>query len=437
MMTYYSWLAMLSIRKTPILSLLMVLAISVGIASCLTIITIYSAISTNPLAHKNDEIAAIQLNAWGDEGGYFDNNGVPVLLTYKDAKALYESGVADQIALHFNGGLTYSRIGADIKSGVEETRLVTRDFFSIFDVELIQGQAWSEQDDRMGERVVVINESMIGRYALGENPIGNSLIIEGVAHTVVGVVSERWNLTPAVYDPQGRPFREPPKAYIPFFQVEQMRIPIWGNVASWRNEDVSSNQAFLNSEVVWIYAWAGFHSRNNKEDFDQFLRSYVQSQKAKGRFPLYQDHYFQSPEQWLTIFNVVTKDDRLLLVMAFSFLLVCLINSTVLLLAKFAKKAPEAGVRRALGASKFSIFVQHLTESMLISILGALLGFVFSWFGLVGVRQLYHDYNAVASISISTYLFAVLLALITGLISGLIPSFKVSRTAPALYLKAE
>jgi putative ABC transport system permease protein len=437
MTPYYLRLAWLSLKKTPILSSLMVLAIAVGIGSCLTIVTIYGALSNNPMSHKNDSIAAIQLNAWGDEGGYYENNGIPVSLTYRDAKSVYDAGIAKQLVLTINSGISVSLPGSDIDVSVEETRIVTRDFFSMFEVPLIEGAVWSEESDRLGERMVVLNEALADKYYPDGGAIGQSIALEGVTHTIVGIVDEKWNMTPSVYDLYGMPFRSAPRLYIPFFQVAEKRFPVWGNTSGWQQEDIRSYQDYLNSEIVWIYAWAGFSSEQNKQDFQQFLNHYVAEQHEQGRFPLFQDALLQSPSEWLDIFSVVTEDDKLLLVISFAFLCVCLLNSVVLLLAKFSKNAPEAGVRRALGASRKSIFIQHIAESLLIAVLGASIGLLLSLAGLSGVRTLYQNYTNIAAVSGITLVGAILLALLSGLVSGMLPSFKISRTAPALYLKAE
>lgn len=436
MLGYYIRLSWLSLKKTPVLSTLMVLAVAVGIGSCLTILTLYGAVSSNPMAHKNDSIAAIQLNTWGDEAGYYTNNGIPVSLTYKDAKALYDANIADQLVLTMNSGVAVNVPDSDQTPAFEETRLVTRGFFDMFDVPIIEGSAWNEQADQYGERVVVLNEAIAKKYWPAGEAIGKTIELEGVVHTVIGVVEEGWNMTPSVYD-LFAPFGEAPKLYIPFFQIAEKRFPVWGNMSSWKQEDLRDYKDLLDSEVVWIFAWAGFSSDQNRVEFEQFLHRYVDQQHEQGRFPLFQDVHLQTPEQWLEIFEVVSEDDRLLLIMSFAFLSVCLLNSVVLLLAKFSRHAAEAGVRRALGASKTSIFIQHLSESLVIAVLGAALGFVFSIFGLVGVRHLYNNYSTIASVSATTYVAAIALALLAGVLSGLLPSFKISRTAPALYLKAD
>jgi putative ABC transport system permease protein len=437
MLGYYFRLAWLSLKKTPVLSALMALAIAVGIASCLTILTMYSVISSNPMAHKNDQIAAIQLNTWGDEDGYYENNGIPVSLTYKDAVAIYESGVPEQVVLTINSVVKVDSLSNDIPPSSEETRMVTRDFFAMFDVPFQYGGTWSEQDDRNGERVVVMSERLSEKYFPNSNPVGQVISFGGIDHTIVGVVPDTWNQTPSVYDLYGNPFRPAPKLYIPFFGNKHREYPVWGNMSGWRDEDIRSREDFLSSEVVWIYAWAGFSSPDNRAEFDSFLKRYVATQHQLGRFPLFQDYHLQSPEEWLKIYTVVQEDDKLLLWFSFAFLIVCLVNSVVLLLAKFSRNAPEAGVRRALGANKKSIFLQHMTESLMISCMGAILGLALSAIGLSAVRTMYHNFDAVAAVNAYTFVYAVILALVAGIFSGFLPALNISRTEPARYLKAD
>ncbi len=437
MLSYYFSLSWLSLKKTPILSALMALAVAVGIASCLTILTMYSVISRNPMAHKNETIAAIQLNSWGNEEGYPDNDGIPVSITYKDALALYQSGIADQLVLNFPSGVRVEPIKEGEQASSRETRLVTRDFFSMFDVSFKSGSVWSEADDASGENVVVLSEQLSSQIFGEQDPVGQNINLSNVGYTVVGVVSSQWNLTPSVYDLLGNAFREAPQLYIPFFNVKKRNYPIWGNISGWMPENIQTQEDFLSSELIWIYAWAGFSSPENKAEFRRYLRAYVDEQHNLGRYQVFQDVYLRTPQEWLDIFNVVTEDDVLLLWFSFAFLGVCLMNSVVLLLAKFSRHAPEAGVRRALGANKASIFLQHLAESILISCIGAMAGLGLSALGLKAVKGLYNNFEVVANFSSATVLFAVVLAIFSGVVSGLIPAYKISQTEPARYLKAD
>lgn len=437
MVSYYLRLAWLSVKKTPVLSALMVLAIAMGIAACLTTLTLYQVVSSNPLADKNAVTFAVQLDSWDPNEDYWAVNGVPEQLTYQDAKAIYRTGNTDQTVLTSRVMVTVEATDASTPPKVEDARLATRDFFSVFDVPFRYGGPWSVTADTHGEQQVVISTALQHHFFAGENPIGKSVMVEGEVYTIVGVMDERWTMTPSVYDLNSGAFKNPPQLFLPFFNVERRPFASGGNIVGWKNEDVRSHQDFLATEMAWVQTWVSLNAPEARAEFEQFLVNYIHNEKQKGRFERPLKYYLNTPEQWLSINGVVSRDNRILVYLSLAFLAVCLVNAVVLLLAKFLRKAPEAGLRRALGASRAAVFVQHLAEAAVIGALGSALGLLLSWFGLVGVRSLYSHYQEVAVMSGFTVIAALVFALVCALVSGALPAWQVSRSQPARYLKAQ
>lgn len=435
MWKYYLRLSLYSLRKTPVLSLLMVLAIATGIAANLTILTMHSVVSSNPLEHKNDRLFAVQLNAWDPDREYFALNAIPPQVTYQDAKALYDANVADEVVIMRKAGVTIQLPESAEPPSAYATRMTTRDFFSMFDVKFIYGAPWSKNADENPENVVVISEGMNNKFFKGANSLGQTLLMDGEIFTVVGVVSEKWQLVPNVYDLNNLSFEAAADAYFPFFFSAAKPYQTWGNVQGWSVQDVRTHQDFLQSEYVWVQAWVGLNSAEKKQEFSQFLEAYVSSQKQQGRFKRTPGYQLNTPQEWLEINGVISKDNKQLLMLSFVFLMICLVNSTVLMLAKFLRKAPEAGIRRALGASRYSIFFQHLTEAFIVGVTGALVGLLLSLGGLAAVRTLYSNYENVAVFNGFTVVAAILLALVATLFSGFLPAWRISHAAPAQYLK--
>jgi len=139
----------------------------------------------------------------------------------------------------------------------------------------------------------------------------------------------------------------------------------------------------------------------------------------------------------------VQKDNRVLIGIALLFLGVCLVNVVGLLLAKFLNAAPLTGLRRALGASRRDIVRQHMTEVLLIGLAGGVLGIVFAVGGLAGIRAIYGSdftrgsYERLTEIDPGVVLVTLGLSLVAGAIAGLYPSWRIGRTAPAVYLKTQ
>jgi putative ABC transport system permease protein len=116
--------------------------------------------------------------------------------------------------------------------------------------------------------------------------------------------------------------------------------------------------------------------------------------------------------------------------------LVCLINTVGLLLTKFLRRASDIGVRRALGASKRSIFFQLLVEAGLIGLVGGLCGLGLAWLGLWAVRHQPADYAELAKLDLSMLATTFGLAVISSVLAGLLPAWRGCQVTPAIQLKS-
>jgi putative ABC transport system permease protein len=119
------------------------------------------------------------------------------------------------------------------------------------------------------------------------------------------------------------------------------------------------------------------------------------------------------------------------------FLAVCMLNTIGLILAKFLRRSGEIGLRRAVGASKLTLFYQYLVETGMIGVSGGLLGVLLGWLGLIGVRHLIHDSDHLARLDWSMVGISLLIALVSSMLAGLYPAWRVVRIPPAIYLKVQ
>jgi len=141
--------------------------------------------------------------------------------------------------------------------------------------------------------------------------------------------------------------------------------------------------------------------------------------------------------EWLDVQGVVPGDVRLQVWLAFAFLLVCLLNTVGLLLAKFLRRSSEIGVRRALGASRRDIFAQCLVEAATVGLAGGVLGLALAWLGLWAVRQQPASYAELAHLDPLMLLATFALALVASLLAGLLPAWHACRVTPAIQLKTQ
>lgn len=444
MYAYDLRLAWHSIRRNPGLSALMVLAIALGIAVCTVTFTVYHAMATNPIPHKSDQLYAVTLDTWNPDRPYEEDKPeeTPTLTTYRDAIAVYDADVAKRTLVMYKSGALLIPERAGIKPFETVVRVTTHEFFDMFDVPFQYGGEWNAAADRGPEPVVVLSQDTNEKVFGGENSVGRTIKLDKTDYRVVGVLGP-WSPSPKFHDLNNGSFEDAEDLYLPFGWGRALELPVYGNTNCWKSETVDSYADFLNSECVWLQVWAELPTPADRGRFQAYLDNYARSQKAAGRMPRPLKNKLYDVEQWLDRNEVVQKDNRVLIGIALLFLGVCLVNVVGLLLAKFLNGATLTGLRRALGASRRDIVRQHMTEVLLLGLAGGLLGLVLAVAGLAGIRGVYDSdwnrgaYERLTEIDPTVVLVTLVLSLVAGGIAGLYPSWRIGRTAPAVYLKTQ
>jgi putative ABC transport system permease protein len=329
-----------------------------------------------------------------------------------------------------------------VKPFNSQLRVTSHEFFGMFDAPFAYGQGWDAAADAGPQPVVVLNHETNEKVFGGANSVGQMLKLGKVEYRVVGVLKP-WNPSPKFFDLNNGAFEEAEDAYVPYGWGKALELPVYGNINCWKPETGEGYQDFLNSECVWLQYWAELPTLADRDKFQAFVDNYARSQKAAGRMPRKLNNRLYDVEQWLDRNEVVQKDNRVLIGIALMFLGVCLVNVVGLLLAKFLNAAPLTGLRRALGASRRDIVRQHMTEVLLLGLAGGVLGLLLAVGGLAGIRAIYSSdfngssYERLTQIDPVIVLVTLALALLAGAIAGLYPSWRIGRTAPAVYLKTQ
>ena len=112
-------------------------------------------------------------------------------------------------------------------------------------------------------------------------------------------------------------------------------------------------------------------------------------------------------------------------------------NTSGLLLAKFLRRSGEIGVRRALGAARYAIYAQFLTEAGIIGLAGGVLGLALTGLGILGVGLVLPEAIAdLATLDVPLLLMTLAMAVVCTLVAGLYPTFRAARVQPAWQLKS-
>jgi len=439
MFSYHLRLALKSLRRSPVVSSLMIGAIALGVGICITTLTVYRLMSGNPIAHRNDVLYSVTMDSWDPNAPIYAKRPElpPSELTYMDAQAMLRSDIpARRVAMRKATFVAERPDERDVKPFFAEARLTTSDFFAMFDVPFQYGGPWDRSVDAALQSVVVLSNEANQKLFGGQDSVGRTLRLSGQDFKVIGVL-RTWTPAPKFYDLNNGPFDEIEEFFVPFGFGESLRLASAGNVNCWGDQPTNSFQEFLNSECVWIQFWVQLDDREQLEGFRIYMDNYVREQKKLGRFARPLNNQLLHPDEWLKVNNVVRDDNRVLVGLSFMFLAVCMLNMIGLLLAKFIGGAPIVGLRRALGASRATIFRQHLVEVGVIGTAGGVLGIGVAALGLLGVRQLYDNYDTLTRLDASMALIALGIALVSGLLAGLYPTWRVCRVQPATYLKTQ
>ena len=437
MFSYYLKLGWLSIRRNPFLSALMIAAIAVGIGASMTIITVNHVMSGNPIPQKSDQLFYVQLDGW-DPNKYDEEEFEPSdQLTYLDAMALMKADKAYRQVASNRSGLVLEPQGEGERPFSVSTRNTWADFFPMFELPFIYGSGWDDSADDNLEKVVVLGKEINERVFGGENSVGRSVRLNGMDFQIVGVMDE-YLPVPRFYDVTTGAFDEPADIFIPFNIAVEYEFSRNGNTSCWKKPDGEGYEAFLNSECVWIQFWAELRSDEEKQDYMAFLNAYAEQQKELGRFPRPINNQLSDVMEWMENQEVVEDDARVMLGLSLLFLVVCLLNTVGLLLAKFLGKSADISLRRALGASRSNLFIQHMIESGLIGLGGGIFGLVLTWLGLRGIEMLFGDFiENLVGLDWVMVLTAIGLAIVSALLAGLYPTWRACRIAPASQLKIQ
>ncbi|MCJ8268107.1 MAG: ABC transporter permease, partial [Psychrosphaera sp.] len=279
MFNYYLKLSWLSLKNTPVISVLMVLAIAIGIGVSMTTLTIYHMMDANPIASKSEQLFAIQLQT-KDESGEDD---IPQQLTYQDAMLLRQSDIPTRHTPMYTSGFSVQTDNKDIDPFFESARLTDGVFFEMFDIQFIYGAVWDKRADEVGQNVAVISTTLNNKLFGGLDSVGKTVSFDGMPYIVSGVV-EDFNPSPKFYDLNNGNFNNGEEVFIPFSLGPVHELVSWGNNNGWKNETINTYQGKMGSEIMWIQYWVELPTVDQQQQFQTFLDAHVKEQQKLGRF---------------------------------------------------------------------------------------------------------------------------------------------------------
>lgn len=389
------------LHKNPGFTVVAVLALALGIGATTAIFTVVDALLLRPLPYPQAERLTMIWEKKADMP--VDAQNVVSPANYLDWKA--QNTVFEKIAVVFPGRVTL----ADADEPVElQAQVVTAEFFPLLRTQPFRGRLFKPTDDRPGAPPVVIISHRLWQQRFGgeDSAVGRSVRMNGAPRTIIGVL------------PPG------------FFLLDS-------NVDIWQTLNLNLARDYRKGSGRYLWSIARLKPDVTLDQARHQMNAIAQ--RLELQYPEFNKNWSVN---LVPLREQFTQNMRQALYILFGavgcLLLIACANVANLLLAKATSRQREMAIRISLGAGRRRVIRQLLTESVLLSLMGAVLGVLLAFWGVKGLLALSPKMLVTASpISINgTVLgFSVLLAAVTGILFGMAPAFASSRANPASALK--
>jgi len=413
----------------------MIAAIGVGIGTSMTSLSVFRAMSGDPIPAKSHQLYMVQIDNWGpDKPDEKTEDDLEENLSYIDAMEVLNLHAAKRLTRIYSAHLKVRAEDPKLKPVGAIVPAVDSDFFAMLDTPFKFGGPWNHSDDQEASPVVVISRKLNDQLFGGENSVGRTLFLDGNNYRVVGVL-DKWSVVPRFYNLRVQPYGRVDEIFIPFTRAIKNQTPVASGIAC-KDAPAAGFEGLMRSECLWIQSWVELPTAADVRNFRSLLNNYAGDQQHAGRFHWPAHTQVRDVMQWLQYRQVVPNELGLLVFASFGFLLVCLLNAMALMLARIIGRSQDICVRRALGASRNAIIVQCLVETVVIGVLGAAFGLLLTLLGLSMMHTVLADeFAALSYLNARAIGVEVILALAATIGAGLYPTWRAARVEPALQLK--
>ena len=435
MLSYHLRNALRSLRRNPVLTVLLVGGIAIGVCVSTAFVTLRHLYEQDLLPGKSERVLYVRLDSWGADRAFSqdDPTSVPDQMTYRDARGLLRSPIPVRQTPSFIAAMFVHPDPKVARPYQPDVRFVMSDFFDMFRVPFRYGGPWTKAADARPEQVVVIDDATNQKLFGGENSVGRTVRLEDRDYTVVGVMAP-WRPPLRLVELSRNPAGPPEPIYIPFNLVEPLEMWSTGNNSGWQGVPTPTFQDWLASERIWLQYWVELRDQAAIGAYRDWLRAYITDQKKLGRFPRPLRFELTTIPALIEEFGLIPDGVKEMSVVSLLFLAVCSLNLVGILLGKFLARIPEVSVRRALGASRMQIFWQHVIECELIALLGGTLGILAS-LGILRLLARSMDNGEALRLDGEMLALSLLLSVVAGLVAGIYPAWRVCSVPPAMSLK--
>jgi predicted permease len=376
------------LAKSRTFTIVALLSLALGIGANVTAFSIVNALAFKPLPfpESNRLVDLHEFSATKLCSGCGVGTSYPGFLDWRaNTRSFAQMGAYVERPFNISGTETAERVGG---------ALVSAETFSLLGVPPALGRPFTRDDDRPGAApVVMLGDAIFARrYGADRRIVGQTIRVNGVPHTVIGVM--------------------PPRFRFPEFA--DLWVPFEPNAAgSTRDQRDFGVVARLKPDVSVAMA---------NEEMRRLAKSLAETYPEQNEWTAEATNFRISDAVPGSMYAA------LLGAVGFVLLIVCA-NLAGLLLARGAGRQREIAIRLALGATRRGIVRHLLTEALLLSAAGGALGLLLTSWAIDIVRAAAADrlpYYVAFAIDRTTLGFAVGVSVLTGLLFGLLPALRAS-----------
>jgi putative ABC transport system permease protein len=379
-----------TLRRSPGFSFVAIATMAIGIGGTTAIFSFVDGTLLKPLPYAEPD-RIVQVLEKPPGGG---RNGISTLnyLDWQKANTVFE-----YMAAKTGGSVTLTGVNDPIQ--LRGSR-VSVHYFDIFGVKAAIGRMFAEGEDQPGKQHVAILSNALWRSQFGGDPkvIGRSILLDGEPHTVIGIlpgggVFDRW------YSQIWRPLAFEPQNMTRNFH--------WFGAFAKLKRGVTLEQARAQMDAIGA----------------RIAHDYPDSNKGWG---IGVDRFSD-----ILVGRQVRTYLQVLLAAVGMVLMIGCANLANLTLARGTVREREVAIRTSLGAGRWRLMRQFLTESVMLSVTGGVFGVALGYATMVALRVSVPRYTLPpeANVTMDTrvLLFALILSVLTGLLSGLAPALHGTR----------
>lgn len=381
------------IRKSPGFTAVVVATFALGIGANAAIFSVVNGVLLNPLPYPQPE----QLVSLHQSKPNFETGAIPYP-NFRDLQK--ENRTFSAMAVSRSYGFSLSGTGEAERLSAQ---FVTADFFSVLVVKPALGRTFSPGEDEPGAAPVVLISADLWQRKFGSAPdaLGKGITLDDRSYTIVGVIPAGFHLQ------------------VNIFSNADVYVPI----GQWDNPALQNRGAALALHGIGRLK-PGVSIEQAQADLDRVMRdlaaAYPATNKGNGAriLPLKESMIGHvGPILWMLLGAV-----------GFVLLIAC-VNVNNLLLARSTGRTREFAIRAALGAGRWRLLRQSLTESTLLALAGGGLGLAVAGWGTQAALSLLPTTLPRAEevgLDGRVLLFTAAVSLLTGMLAGLAPALKTS-----------